>query len=364
MRRTGILIAFCLLPFLAAAQTPTDTTIYEVTEVMPYPLINSCLKNRKPNWTRDSIKRCADIQLLGLISNNIRYPEEAREKDLQGTVVVSYVVEINGKISNVTLLKDIGGGCGAEALRVMAALDEAGLRYQPGQIGNKNVRVKQTLPLRFKLQEALPYYVGEAGDSIYTIIESQAEFRGGMDSLAKFVINQLGYPAGYEDSCKTGVMEMTLVVRYDGAIKVENQLDFNNLGLDFQWEALQLVKRTVGSWLPAKYAGRPVTSTLPLRVVFKANNPRCAAANARFDQAMILANEGVLLLEEDKSAEAIAKWNAALALEPNNTEFLYYRATAQLNANNREAACTDYNRIKHLLGYTWFENIRRVVCGW
>jgi len=359
-----VLIALFLLPFLAAAQTATDTTIYEVTDVMPFPMINSCMKNAKPDWTRDSIKRCADIQLLGLVSSNIRYPQEAREKNLQGTVVVVYVVEIDGKISNVSLLKDIGGGCGAEALRVMAALDEAGLRYMPGQIKDKPVRVKQTLPLRFRLQEAIPYYVNAAGDSVYTDIEAAAEFRGGMDSLAKFVINQLAYPAGYQDSCKTGVMEMSLIVRYDGAIKVENQLDFNNLGLDFQWEGLQLVKRTVGSWLPAQYGGRAVTSSLPLRVVFKADNPRCAAANARFDQAMILANAGVALLEQGKTEEAIAKWDAALAMEPNNTEFLYYRASAQLNANHRDAACTDYNRIKQLLGYTWFENIRRVVCGW
>ena len=79
---------------------------------------------------------------------------------------------------------------------------------------------------------------------------------------------------------------------------------------------------------------------------------------------MILANAGVALLEQGKTEEAIAKWDAALAMEPNNTEFLYYRASAQLNANHRDAACTDYNRIKQLLGYTWFENIRRVVCGW
>jgi tetratricopeptide (TPR) repeat protein len=78
---------------------------------------------------------------------------------------------------------------------------------------------------------------------------------------------------------------------------------------------------------------------------------------------MLLADEGATLLEEDKTDEAIAKWTQALTLAPDNCEILYYRGTAYTNQNKKEEACKDYNRIKELIGVTWFEDIRRLVCG-
>jgi tetratricopeptide (TPR) repeat protein len=133
--------------------------------------------------------------------------------------------------------------------------------------------------------------------------------------------------------------------------------------MDFQFEALRLARRSNGMWTPAQYNGKAVNSTLPLRVVFKSEQAGCATANARFDQAMILADEGAVLLDQNKPEEAIQKWNEALALQPDNCELLYYRGSAHMNQNRREEACKDYQRVKQLLGITWFEDIRRLLCG-
>lgn len=343
----------------------TDTTIYEVAETMPYPLMNSCVPRRGSNWTVDSIRRCGEITLLGLMSSNIRYPEEAREKNIQGTVVLSFVVEpATNQITQVKLLRDIGGGCGEEAMRVLKALDEAGLRWAPATIGGKPVRMKHTLPLKFKLQEALPYYLTPGGDSIYTTLDAEPQFAGGDDSLATFVLNRLTYPKAWRDSCKAGIFEMALLVRSNGFTQVENVLDFNNLGLDFQWEAQRLANKTAGMWKPAVFDGKSVTTTFPLRVIFKSDAPGCKTVNDNFDKAMLLADEGAAKLAEDKPDEAIAKWTEALALHPNNCELLYYRGTTYLNQNKREEACQDFNQVKKILGVTWFEEIRKLVCGW
>ncbi len=361
-----IFSALCLtFQLLALAQTsPADTTIREVVDTPPYPLLKSCQPSGHAGWTTDSVRRCAESQLLILLSRNIRYPEAARQKNTAGTVVVSFVVEPDGHTTQQKLLKDIGDGCGEESLRVLKALEEAGMRWQPGLVQGKPVRVRQSLPIRFRLQEALPYYLSEQGDSIYSTIEVAPVFAGGMDSLAAFVINKLEYPAEYVDSCKTGIVEMALLIRNDGSVEMNNQLDFNNLGFEFQFKALRLALRTEGLWQPAQYQGKNVTSTLPLRVVFKSDQVRCAPANAVFDRTMVLADAGAVLLEESKPEEAIKNWSEALALQPNNTELLYYRGSALLNLNKREEACLDYNRIKALLGITWFEPVRRLVCGW
>jgi hypothetical protein len=362
---------FLISPFLLllismslSGQEIVDTTVHHVADMQPYPLFKSCNPAIHAGWNVDSVRICGENQLFAILAQNIRYPEEARNNNLQGTVVVSCIIEpASGRMSSLKLLKDIGGGCGAEAIRVLKVLDTLGLRWQAGMLNGKSVRVQHALPIRFKLQEALPYYVTFEGDTIYNTLDKQADFRGGLDSLVSFIINRLDYPANWEDSCRTGVIEMATIIQTNGTLKVMNQLDFNNLGMDFQFEALRLARKSGGLWIPAEYEGKPVNSTMPLRVVFKSDATTCAAINEKFDQAMLLADEGATLLEQEKTEEAIDKWTRALVLQPDNCEILYYRGTAFMNQNKKEEACKDYNRIKEIIGITWFEDIRRLVCG-
>jgi hypothetical protein len=351
----------------ASTTTPApaaDTTIYSAPDAAPFPLLASCRIDLHAGWTIDSVRRCGETQLLRILAQNIRYPIAAREGNIQGVVVAQGVVETSGKITHLKILKDIGGGCGPEALRVLNALDSLGLRFQPGQMDNKPVRSLITLPLRFRLTESLPYYLTEEGDTVYTTVDRSPQFRGGDDSLATFIINRLDYPRAFIDSCRAGVIELSLIVGPKGSVKVENQLDFNNLGFDFQFQAIRLANRTAGMWTPATYQDKPVPTTIPLRTLFKSAAPGCTTANERFDRAMLLAAEGVALSDQEKPEEALAKWNEALILQPNNTELLYYRGTVLLNTGKKEEACADYNRIKELLGGSWFEPVRRLVCGW
>lgn len=361
----SLFFAACMaLNGFAQNEPPADTTIHAIAETVPYPLFRSCMPANRADWSADSMRRCGEIQLLNLLASNIRYPQAARDSNIQGTVVLNFVVEPStGGITNINLLRNIGGGCGEEALRVLKALDEAGLRWVPGTIAGKPARVRHTLPVKFKLTESLPYYISEAGDSIYTVLDTEPAYTAGYDSLLSHLLGKLRYPATWRDSCKTGIIEMELLVRKNADVNVENVLDFGNLGLDFQWEAMRLANRMDGQWTPATFEGRAVTATIPLRVMFKSDARQCATANDRFDQAMLLADEGANLLAQEKTDEAIAKWTEALKLQPDNCEILYYRGTAYVNQNKRNEACADYNRIKSILGVTWFEGIRRVVCG-
>ncbi|MBN8676920.1 MAG: energy transducer TonB [Chitinophagales bacterium] len=365
MRRSILFFLLSCCCITVKAQQPADTTIYNIADQLPYPLVKSCAIELHPGWTVDSAKLCGETQLFSILAQNIRYPEAARTENIQGTVVVSCIIEPgSGRMSNMKLLKDIGGGCGAEAMRVLKALDTLGLRWKPGILEGKPVRVKHALPIKFRLQESLPYYINYDGDTIYSVLQNPADFKGGIDSLVSFIINRLDYPTAWADSCKTGVIEMAAMIQTDGHLKVINQLDFNNLGMDFQFEALRLARKSGGMWIPAEYGGKAVNSSIPLRVVFKSDAPLCASTNEKFDKAMLLADEGATLLEQEKTDEAIAKWNQALALQPDNCEILYYRGTAYMNQNKREEACKDYNRIKELIGVTWFEEVRRLVCGY
>ena len=92
-------------------------------------------------------KACADAALMKFIYDNITYPSTARENNVSGTVVVQFVVETDGSVSNVSLIRDIGAGCGQEAMRVVKMMPQ----WNPGKQRGRAVRVMFTLPVKFKL---------------------------------------------------------------------------------------------------------------------------------------------------------------------------------------------------------------------
>jgi periplasmic protein TonB len=90
-----------------------------------------------------------EAELQKYLSQNIKYPAIAKENNIQGTVALSFVVEKDGSLSNIKILKDPGGGCGKEAVRVLESMP----RWTPGEAaGGNKVKVKFTLPVRFRLE--------------------------------------------------------------------------------------------------------------------------------------------------------------------------------------------------------------------
>ncbi len=83
------------------------------------------------------------------IGNNIKYPNIAREKEITGTVIVTFVVEEDGAISGVQLLKGIGEGCDEEALRVVKSMP----KWIPAKQNGVNVKCRFNLPIRFTIDK-------------------------------------------------------------------------------------------------------------------------------------------------------------------------------------------------------------------
>ncbi len=81
------------------------------------------------------------------LAQNIKYPQLARENNITGRVYVTFVVERDGSVSGVRVLRDIGGGCGAEAVRVVKSMP----KWTPGKQRGKAVRVQYNLPVNFSL---------------------------------------------------------------------------------------------------------------------------------------------------------------------------------------------------------------------
>lgn len=86
--------------------------------------------------------------LYTFLSNNLVYPEVARRKGIEGSVLIEFVVEKDGSISNVKALTSLSPECDAEAIRVIKKLP----KWKPGEQMGKPVRVYYNIPIRFTLQ--------------------------------------------------------------------------------------------------------------------------------------------------------------------------------------------------------------------
>ena len=86
--------------------------------------------------------------LIEYISNNVKYPDDAAKKKVEGKVFVTFVVDTDGKITDVSLLRKVFPSLDAEAIRVISGMPN----WIPGKQKGQVVRVKYTVPIIFRLK--------------------------------------------------------------------------------------------------------------------------------------------------------------------------------------------------------------------
>ena len=109
--------------------TTTDDKVYEVCEQMP-------------------IYEGGDAALLKYLRENLKLPEEDKERGMQGRMVVGFVVEKDGSLTNVKVLRAVDIALDAEVLRVVKGMP----KWIPGRHNGQRVRVRYLLPIHICLQ--------------------------------------------------------------------------------------------------------------------------------------------------------------------------------------------------------------------
>jgi TonB family protein len=131
-----------------APPTPSssDDKVFKIVESMP----------RFPGCEdfedKDQRKKCSDGKIVSFIMKNIKYPSLAKEKGIEGTIVIRFIIEKDGSISfdedlGKVILRDPGGGLGEEGLRVIKLMP----KWIPGRQDGKPVRVEFTMPIKICL---------------------------------------------------------------------------------------------------------------------------------------------------------------------------------------------------------------------
>lgn len=126
---------------------PKEEEIFRVVEDMPrFP---GC---EDQGLNKAELKKCAEGKMVEFLYKNLKYPAIARENGVEGMCVVQFTVEKDGTVTDAQLARDIGAGCGQESLRVVEMMNTQGIKWIPGKQRGNSVRVRFTLPVKFKLQ--------------------------------------------------------------------------------------------------------------------------------------------------------------------------------------------------------------------
>ena len=204
------------------------------------------------------------------LSSNIKYPEEAKEKGISGRVFIQFVIEKDGSVSNVKVMKGIGGGCDEEAVRVVKAMP----KWKPGKQKGKPVRVNYILPVSFKLDEGETYkpVKGEtkSDDKIYETPETMPEYPGGMDGLRTYLQENLTVPEKYQNMKSKAEYRVLVkfVVAEDGSITNVETMKPEPAKKDLNDEAVRVVK-AMPKWKPGTVDGKPVKVRYTLPVTYR-----------------------------------------------------------------------------------------------
>jgi len=118
--------------------------IFKVVENMPQFPGEECA-----TMSKTERQMCAQKEMLKFVYGNLQYPAIARENGVEGTCIVRYIVGKDGTIRDAVILRDIGAGCGQEALRVVNMMP----KWVPGTQRGRPVDVYFNLPVKFKLED-------------------------------------------------------------------------------------------------------------------------------------------------------------------------------------------------------------------
>ena len=213
-------------------------------------------------------------EMMKYLQENIKYPEQAKSNGVQGRVIVQFVVNKDGSISNDTVVRSVDPLLDAEAIRVVRSMPN----WTPGKQKGEAVRVRFTLPVTFRLdggEESKPAEVKQVvktstqGEEIFNVVEQMPEYPGGMGELMKFIQRNIRYPKEAQEQGKQGRVIVQFVVEKDGSItdakivkSVDPQLDA---------EALRIVN-AMPNWTPGKQRGKEVRTYFTIPVAFRLSN--------------------------------------------------------------------------------------------
>lgn len=217
------------------------------------------------------------------ISNTLRYPSDARERNAQGLVVYTFVVEKDGTLSNFNIIHRSDSLLNEEALRILQAMPP----WRPARFKGEIVRSESYVPMYFRLNPnarkaaSCPQTNTQSAvekedkqlienEMVYSIVDTMPSYEAGQEALGRFIGSQLRYPQDARQEGIQGRILCTFVVGKDGSISNIEVVEGLHPSLD--QEAVRILS-IMPKWIPGKNNGENVNVKCLLPIDFTIDEP-------------------------------------------------------------------------------------------
>jgi TonB family protein len=201
------------------------------------------------------------------LGTNIRYPKDAREKKIQGRDICSFIVEEDGSLSDIKVVKGVSPDIDKESVRVL----KLSPNWKAGMQNNKKVRVQYAVPINYTLADegkkssqsiveeiSTPEKVGVSGpdkNGVYNSVEQLPAFPGGIEALGKFLGSNIKYPKAAREKGIEGRVICSFIVEPNGSLS--NITVIKGVSPDMDEESVRVLKLSP-KWIPGMQNGEKV----------------------------------------------------------------------------------------------------------
>ena len=232
--------------------------------------------------------------MMQYVVDNVKYPQDAINEGKSGRVFVSFVVEKDGRVSNVNVMKGVCESIDKEAVRVISSMP----RWYAGMHKGEPVRVRYMMPIKFQARDltgdgetdaAMVRMEDENGHSyhidrsvetdnqrkagmkpdkngVYQIVEEMPKFPGGEGALMEYVSKNVVYPKEAQEKGISGRVFVSFVIEKDGSVNEVNVM--RGIGGGCDEEAVRVING-MPKWKPGKQEGKPVRVSYMMPITFK-----------------------------------------------------------------------------------------------
>jgi len=285
-------VVLLLIIFSTCAKKSFDS--FTGSETLPPPESVVAAENSQPKSIKDGDAFVVveempqfpggDIALLRHIAENTQYPKEAKEKNIQGRVIIRFKIMDDGVVTDASVIKGVDPLLDSEALRVVSDLPS----FQPGKQGGVAVPVWYMVPITFTLSDKSaavpppppppPPADGSKGSpEPFVVVEEMPMFPGGDAALLQYLGNNIAYPESAKANGITGRVILRFCVTETGTVDRISVLKGVDPALDA--EAFRVVS-TLPAFQPGKQGGVAVPVWYMVPVTFALDKPKVEAIQA------------------------------------------------------------------------------------
>ena len=221
--------------------------------------------------------------MMQFLSKNIKYPVNAQKNGTQGRVTVQFIVNADGSISNIGIIRGVDPELDGEAVRVISTMPN----WKPGTQKGKPVRVKYTVPVMFrlpdedkkkeykpvpKIEETVVVGYGTRKESpveegqVFEVVEQMPSFPGGTEGLMRYLSKNIKYPVGAQKAGTQGRVVVEVIIDANG--NVTNPKVSQGVDPLLDAEAIR-VTANMPKWQPGTQRGQAVNVRYTFPIIIR-----------------------------------------------------------------------------------------------